>query len=129
AAYVWDYADGMQMIRHFWDAAVELEPGAGGLHEGRRFQLCKPEPLAQLFKAAGLGAVAVRPIKVATRFRDFDDYWSPFLGGQAPAPSYAMSLSDHERDRLRDRIRERLPVGADGSIELVARAWAIRGAV
>ena len=32
-----------------------------------------------------------------TRFRDFDDYWSPFLGGQGPAPSYAMSLSEERR--------------------------------
>jgi hypothetical protein len=29
----------------------------------------------------------------ANRFRDFDDYWSPFLGGvQGPAPSYVASL-------------------------------------
>jgi ubiquinone/menaquinone biosynthesis C-methylase UbiE len=25
-AYVWDYAAGMQMIRHFWDAAVAVSP-------------------------------------------------------------------------------------------------------
>ena len=28
AAYVWDYADGMQVIRAFWDAAIELAPSA-----------------------------------------------------------------------------------------------------
>jgi ubiquinone/menaquinone biosynthesis C-methylase UbiE len=26
AAYVWDYAGGMQMMRHFWDAAVAVSP-------------------------------------------------------------------------------------------------------
>jgi hypothetical protein len=27
AAYVWDYAEGMQMMLHFWDAAGALDPG------------------------------------------------------------------------------------------------------
>ena len=27
-AYVWDYAEGMQLIRMFWDAASELDPAA-----------------------------------------------------------------------------------------------------
>ncbi len=26
AGYVWDYAEGMQLMRHFWDAAVALDP-------------------------------------------------------------------------------------------------------
>jgi hypothetical protein len=72
--------------------------------------------------------VASRPIDVPTVFRDFDDYWSPFLGGQAPAPGYAMSLTEERRAELRELIRERLPVAADGSISLIGRAWAVRGA-
>ena len=60
-------------------------------------------------------------------FRDFDDYWSPFLGGQAPAPSYAMSLSEVRRVELREHIRAKLPIESDGSIHLIARAWAVRG--
>jgi hypothetical protein len=71
--------------------------------------------------------VETRAIDVPTRFRDFDDYWTPFLGGQGPAPGYAMSLSEERRSALRDRIRARLPIADDGSIELIARAWAVRG--
>jgi SAM-dependent methyltransferase len=127
AAYVWDYAGKMELMRHFWDAAVALDPAAIDLDEGRRFSLCAPEPLSELFARAGLRAVEVRPIDVPTRFRDFDDYWSPFLGGQAPAPGYALSLSADRRNRLRDRIRSDLPVSSDGTIRLIARAWAIRG--
>lgn len=127
AAYVWDYADGMELIRHFWDVAVELDSGAGELHEGARFPLCAPEPLAELLERERLTSVEVRAIDVETRFRDFDDLWSPFLGGQGPAPAYAMSLSDARRDALRARLRETLPIGPDGSIELPARAWAARG--
>jgi SAM-dependent methyltransferase len=97
AAYVWDYAGRMELIRHFWDAAAALDPAAAELDEGRRFGLCQPEPLGRLFRDAGLADVGVRPIEVATRFRDFDDYWDPFLGGQGPAPGYAMSLDEPGR--------------------------------
>jgi SAM-dependent methyltransferase len=129
AGYVWDYADGMQMMRVFWDAAAELDPGAKSLHEAVRFPLCRPAPLAELFKAAGLDRVEVAPVDIATPFVDFQDYWQPFLGGQGPAPAYACSLDETPRARLRDRIRERLPVAPDGSIALTARAWAVRGKV
>ncbi len=127
AAYVWDYAGKMELMRYFWDAAVALDSEA--VDEGPRFPICAPKPLSALFARAGLGAVEVRPIDVPTRFRDFDDYWSPFLGGQGPAPGYAMSLSDEHRDMLRDRIRSQLPISTDGTIDLVARAWAARGLV
>jgi SAM-dependent methyltransferase len=127
AAYVWDYAEGMELMRRFWDATVELDPAAAELDEGRRFPLCRPEPLARLFLEAGLAEIEVRPIEVPTVFRDFDDYWVPFLGGQGPAPAYATGLPDERRVALRERIRGRLPVRADGSILLTARAWTARG--
>ena len=60
-------------------------------------------------------------------FRDFEDYWRPFLGGQAPAPAYCMSLDEEKRAALRERIRSKLPVRPDGSIHLIARAWAVKG--
>jgi SAM-dependent methyltransferase len=126
AAYVWDYAGKVEFMRYFWDAASYLYPEAKQLDEGRRFPICQPEALASLFEAR-LSEVAVTGITVTTLFRDFRDYWDPFLGGQGPAPGYAMSLSAEQRDRLRDLIQERLPLAGDGSIELQARAWAVRG--
>jgi len=126
AAYVWDYAGKMELMRHFWDAAVELDAAAAKLDEGRRFPLCRPEALAQLFASAGLGRAEVAAIEIPTRFASFDDYWQPFLGGQGPAPAYAMSLEEPQRARLRDRLRDRLPCDAEGAITLVARAWAVR---
>ncbi len=126
AAYVWDYAGKMELMRYFWDAAVALDPDAANLDEGVRFPLCDPEPLKQLFEQAGLGEIEVTGIDVPTPFSSFEEYWRPFLGGQGPAPAYAMSLTDEARARLRDRLRERLPINSDGSIELIARAWAIR---
>jgi SAM-dependent methyltransferase len=128
AAYVWDYAEGMQMMRRFWDAAVALDPeGVGGKDEALRFALCRPGPLRRLFEEAGLQGVEVTAIEVATAFRDFDDYWMPFLAGGAPAPAYCMSLDEDRRAALRERLRVTLPTAPDGSIRLSARAWAVQG--
>lgn len=129
AAYVWDYSGKMELMRIFWDAAVALDPAAAELDEGRRFPLCRPEALDTLFKTAGLTRVATTAIDIATPFASFDDYWRPFLGGNGPAPAYAMSLDEPARARLRDHIRERLPLRADGSVQLTARVWAVRGMV
>jgi SAM-dependent methyltransferase len=128
AAYVWDYAGGMQMMRYFWDTAVELDPDAMSFDEAARFTICNPDALAALWTGAGLSGVSTLAIDVPTTFRDFDDYWAPFLAGGAPAPRYAMSLSEEGRAALRNRIRERLPAAEDGSIRLTARAWAVTGA-
>jgi SAM-dependent methyltransferase len=127
AAYVWDYAGEMQLMRHFWDAAAAMNPAARELDEGRRFPICRPDALTSLFRDAGLQRVETCAVDVPTVFRDFDDYWSPFLGGQGPAPGYAMLLTQDERAMLRERIRASLPITADGSISLIARAWAVRG--
>jgi SAM-dependent methyltransferase len=127
AAYVWDYAERMQMIRHFWDAAVALDPEAAKLDEGVRFPHCNPDSLAADWHGAGLQDVETRAIDAPTRFADFDDFWAPFLGGQGPAPGYVASRTEEDRTVLRERIRAALPVERDGSIALIARAWAVRG--
>jgi hypothetical protein len=62
-------------------------------------------------------------------FQNFDDFWVPFLSGQAPAPGYCMSLSEERRQALRERLRSMLPAERDGSIPLMARAWAVKGRV
>ena len=127
-AYVWDYAGGMQMLRYFWDAAADLESAARREDEGERFaEIASMKGLGSLFDVAGITEVRTRAIDVPTIFRDFDDYWLPFLSGHAPAPSYCQSLDDQSRAELRQLLRVRLPVQADGTIRLTARAWAVRG--
>ncbi|OAR22708.1 methyltransferase [Streptomyces sp. ERV7] len=127
AAYVWDYADGMRLLRHFWDTALALDPAAATLHEGRRFPLCRPDPLRELWRGAGLVDVAVDGIGVDTVFTGFADLWEPFLSGQGPAPGYVAALTPAARDRLRTALRQAVPTRPDGSIALTARAWAVRG--
>ena len=87
AAYVWDYAGEMQMM-----AAVAMDPSATSLDEGCRFPVCHPEPLADLFRKAGLADLETRSIDVSTIFKNFDDYWTPFLGGQARAPGHLLQV-------------------------------------
>jgi SAM-dependent methyltransferase len=127
ALYVWDYAGKMQLLRHFWNAAAALDPAAIELDQGRRFPICNPNRLTDLFRSASLQNIETRPIDVDTHFKDFDDYWTPFLGGQGPAPGYCMSLSEDQRTMLREKIRSSLPFALDGSIPLVARVWAVCG--
>lgn len=129
AAYVWDYAEKMQLMRHFWDAAISLDASVAQMDELVRFPVCRPEPLRRLFADAGLRDIQVSAIDIATPFASFDDYWAPFLGGQGPAPSYAMSLDEAARQRLRDTLKQRIAVNPDGSIAMTARAWAVRATV
>ena len=126
--YVWDYAGGMQMMRYFWDAAKDLDPRAREQDEGERFaEIASLKGLGSLFDLAGLGDVRSRSIDIPTIFRDFDDYWGPFLAGQGPAPAYCSSLDDGKRSELRELLRVRLPTKTDGTIRLTARAWAVQG--
>lgn len=127
AAYVWDYAGRMEFLRYFWDAAVSCDPAIQKFDEGRLFSLCQPERLRKLFEESALQEVEICHIDVVTHFRNFEDYWSPFLGDQGPAPSYVASLSDADCHALQERLHAALPIAADGSIKLIARAWAVRG--
>ncbi len=127
AAYVWDYAEGMQMLRAFWDAATALDPAAADLNEGHRFALATPEALREVWVGARLSDVLTTDVTVPMVFGGFADFWEPFLGGQGPAPGYVASLDDAGRERLRAALEARLPVEPDGRIHLSARAWAVRG--
>lgn len=126
ACTVWDYAEGMQMLRVFWDAATALDPRAAALDEAR-FAVCRPDPLARVFTAAGLQDVQVGELTVPTVFAGVDDFWQPFLGGQGAVAGYVAGLDDGARDALAGEVRRRLTVADDGRVRLTAKAWAARG--
>jgi hypothetical protein len=91
------------------------------------FSFAKPEHLIGLFKDCGIEEPECTILDVPTVFRNFDDLWSPFLGGQGPAPTYLDTLPADRQARLCEQVRAHLPIAKDGSIHLMARAFAIRG--
>jgi hypothetical protein len=117
----------MEFLRYFAGRAVASNARAAPLDEGQRFPLCRRPALASLFRGAGLAQVETDPLEIPTGFSTFDDYWTPFLRGTGPAPSYVASLDPSGRESLRERLRRRLHAGSDGRIQLRARAWAVRG--
>ncbi|MER7248036.1 methyltransferase domain-containing protein [Kribbella sp. NPDC000426] len=127
AVYVWDYAAGMQLLRYFFDTMLALRPQDRDHDEGSRFSFCTADGLEALFREAGFADVRTRGIVVPTVFSSFDDYWKPFLGGTGVAPAYLRSLDPADQEAMREGVRERLPIEADGSIRLTARAWAAVG--
>lgn len=127
AVYVWDFADGMQLFRYLWDAAAGLDPGSRELDQGNAFPICRRDRLRDLFVDAGLKAIEVRALEIATPFPDFDNYWQPLLTGHGRAGGYVMSLAEDVRTALRERLWATLPIDPDGSIHLIARAWTAKG--
>jgi SAM-dependent methyltransferase len=129
AAAVWDYGEGMEMLRLFWDEAIALDPDADGIDE-RHMPLSRRGELGALWRAHGLVNVSEAPLTIETRFSSFEDYWSPFLERQGPAGTYVAGLPAARTETLRLNLRRRL-IGddADGPIVRRARAWAVRGTV
>ena len=127
AAYVWDYAGRMQLLRTFWDVACALDVAAIDLDEAQRFPLCEPPALVELWDRVGLTGVRTASIEVTTEFEDFDDLWRPFLGGTGTAPTYVGTLDISSRERLREAMSRIVHPDHDGRIRMHARAWAVRG--
>jgi SAM-dependent methyltransferase len=127
AATVWDYAEGMEMLRVFWDEAVALEAAADARDE-RQMPLCKRGELESLWRASGLEAVEGHPLVFQLSFDSFQDYWQPFLRGQGPAGAYVAALPPTKRIALERRLLTRLLNGRrDAPFTLQARAWAAKG--
>jgi len=120
----WDYASGMQMLRTFWDAALELDAAAPD--EGRVMPYCSEDELAALWARHGLTEVETGAIDVTADYADFEDYWIPFTLGGGPGGAYCASLDPQRQQQLRTGCFRRL--GApDGPFSLPARAFAVRG--
>ncbi|NTW45181.1 MAG: methyltransferase domain-containing protein, partial [Anaerolineaceae bacterium] len=128
-AFVWDYANGMQFLRYFWDAAIIVDKDAAAFDEGSRFPVCQNGQLAKIFQVAGIQQIEEKAIEIKTEFRNFDDYWQPFLENVGAAPSYLKRLGTKEKQRLEDLLSNTLPTTQNGSISLSARAWAVKGIV
>lgn len=120
AACVWDFADGMQMLRAFWDAALAVDPDAPD--EARTLRYGAAGEIAALFADVGLLDVTEVLLHVTAAYADVDELWSGFLAGIGPAGAYCTALQPAEQDRVRTGLVARLgsPTGPF-SLSAVAR--------
>jgi hypothetical protein len=91
------------------------------------FPICNKDNLREIFQKAGLANIETSYLDIDTIFKNFDDYWNPFFGGQGPAPNYLTSQPNDVQDEIKNNIIKELFVEQDGSIKLMARAIAVRG--
>jgi ubiquinone/menaquinone biosynthesis C-methylase UbiE len=129
AGCVWDYSEGMTMLRTFWEAAAALDPErAAPRMESHTMRFSRPGELGGLWESAGLREVEVSPIAAEAAYDDFDDLWAPFPTGVGPAGAYAASLDAEAQAALRDEFARRLG-DPEGPFQLAARAWCAVGRV
>jgi SAM-dependent methyltransferase len=102
SACVWDFADGMEMLRAFWDSALSIDPDAPD--EARTMRFGRPGEIAELFASAGIEDIVESTLSVTSTYESFDELWTGFLAGVGPAGSYCVSLSGEDRDRLRTAL-------------------------
>jgi len=122
---VWDYGEGMESLRIFWDEVVALDPAAEPKHE-RNMKLTRQGQLGGLWKSAGLANIQEKPLVIDQAFASFDDYRGPFLKGTGPGGAYVAALSEDRRQQLEKNLRGRL---GNGAFTLKAKAWCVRGDV
>lgn len=120
-ACVWDFDDGMQMLRAFWDAAIEVDPNAPD--EARTLRFARSGEIAQLFSEVGLTDIRETTLDVDTTYAGFDELWDGFGAGIGPAGAYCVALAEQDRNTLRALLHARLgnPTGAF-TLTAVARA-------
>jgi len=79
--------------------------------------------LKSLFEELSLKNIEIILLDIQAQFKDFDDYWLPFLGAQGSVSKYLLSLDEVALNALTAQLRKQLPINDDGSIDLVARAF------
>jgi SAM-dependent methyltransferase len=126
AACVWDFTGGMEMLRHFWDAALAVDPTTPD--ERRTLRFGRAGEIAGLFEAARFEEIEETLLTVSATYAGFDELWSGLLAGIGPAGSYCVSLPDEQRAAVRGEFFER--VGSpEGPFSLAAVARCARGRI
>lgn len=119
ATAVWDYGEGMEMLRRFWDAARAVRSDAPD--EAHPTALGGADELADFLTAAGFDAVAEGTLRVESTYADAAEVWQGFLAGVGPAGAWCLSLAEDERDALRREFLSRLPTSGPVTLSAVAR--------
>jgi hypothetical protein len=114
----------MQMLRLFWDAALELDPSAPD--EARILRFGGEGEIAEMLAAAGFRDIGESTLEVSSTYADVDELWSGFLAGIGPAGAYFRRLDEAARAALREGLVRRLGAPT-GPFTLTATARCARG--
>lgn len=90
--------------------------------------IARPEPLAALWRAAGLEAVETREIPVRNRFADAEAAWDS-LTSSPRVQALLAGMEPAALAGLRARVAARLAAEAGGAVSSTALAAAVRGRV
>jgi SAM-dependent methyltransferase len=125
AAYGWALLDGGFPYTPFQAEmrAMGFTPAMPPSAEASRIDV-----LQDLWKGAGLEAIATREIAVQRTFDDLEDYWATVLTGPSVRAELA-TMPPADLAILKERMRTRLPADAAGRITCDGRANAVQGRV
>jgi SAM-dependent methyltransferase len=127
AACVWDAYGGQPHIRMLWDTAATL--GFVKQH-GIIRSLSTDGEMEAAWRAAGLVDVVPGEITMRFVFEDFEDFWSPYLGGDGPLGEMVMGLAPTDRGLLEEKVRAIYCSNRpDGRRSFIASAWICKGTV
>ncbi|MEO3470342.1 class I SAM-dependent methyltransferase [Roseomonas sp. CAU 1739] len=129
AAAVWDARGGFVAQRVFLDTAAAIDPRADTLRAQNCIRpMTRPGELGAAWRAAGFAEIRETALTIRMDYAGFDDFWSPYMGGQGPAAAFVSGLDPTAQGQLRDAVRRAYIDGEpDGPRSYAATAWAVRG--
>lgn len=122
ATCVWDFGAGMTVLRHFWDAAAQVDTAARDHDQAATHRYATAESLAELWTAAGLSDVTTGELEAGTDYADFDDLWEPMTIPDGAPGRYLEQLDEARIEQIRRAVWERVD-RPEGPFRLTARAW------
>lgn len=131
AACTWDFRDGLPMFQLLWQAAETVAAEAVSRHRDANpsRQRSGPADLQVLWRDCRLPGIETQALELSMPFASFDDYWRPFLGGATRTCRFAAAADAETGGALKSALAGSITAKPDGSFDLPARAWAVKGTV
>ena len=127
ATCVWDFAEGMTVLRAFWDAAIATgAPDAAEYDQAKSRAYANPDDLRELWTSAGLDNVMTGELIAGAQYAGFDDLWVPLTIPDGAPGRFLVTLDAGQQDVLEHELRRRLG-NPNGRFRLTARAWYVVG--
>lgn len=116
-------ANGIAMLRMFWEAAGRFDPRAP---DDAHMPFRTSSELVTLCERAELRDVVTTELSVKASYSGFDELWSPFSYGIGPAAEYLQAQDPARRALIREAYFD-LPGRPAAEFVLPAKVIAVRG--